>query len=155
MTDLTASFQQSPSNSSVSVSQKQKSLFIVAAIMSTAWMLSLLILSVTTANPVTLNRDQIIESTDVLTALVDDPQSGVIQIQHSWKDVVGEKQIKVADLGSLSVTKGERYIIPVLQNKETWQATPSKLPKNPRLIYPASDEAERQLKSILKTGHLP
>jgi len=155
MIDSTAKSQQASSNSTSPISQRHKSLFVVAAVTVATWMILLLLLSVTTANPVTLNRDQIIDSTDVVTALVGDPQSGVIQIQQSWKSVVTESELKVADLAALSVTKGDRFIIPVLRNKDVWQVTPSKLPKNPRLIYPASDEAERQLKSILKTGRLP
>ena len=155
MIDSTAKSQQASSNSTSPISPRQKSLFVVAAVTVATWMFLLLLLSITTANPVTLNRDQIIDSTDVVTALVGDPQSGVIQIQQSWKSVVTEGELKIADLAALSVTKGDRFIIPVLRNKDAWYVTPSKLPKNPRLIYPASDEAERQLKSILKTGRLP
>ena len=155
MIDSIANSQQASSNSIEPISKKSKPLFVVAVVTAVSWMVLLLILSTTTANPVTLNRDQIIDSTDVVTALVVDPQSGVTQIQLSWKSVVTEGELKITDLATLSVTKGDRFIIPVLRIKDAWHVTPSKLPKNPRLIYPASDEAERQLKSILKTGHLP
>ena len=155
MMDSTANSQQTAIDSTLPVSRWQSLLFILAAVSAVIWMMSLLILSVTSANPVTLNRDQIIGSSDVLTALVKDPESGTIKVEKSWKNVVDEQELKVTDLASLAVTKEERFIIPILRNQDAWHVTPSKLPKTPRLIYPASDEADRQLKSILKTGHLP
>ncbi len=155
MIDSTANSQQTATDSTLPISRWPSLLFVVAAVSAVTWMMSLLILSVTSANPVTLNRDQIIDSSDVLTALVKDPRSGTIQVERSWKNVVGENELTVSDLASLAVTKEQRFIIPILRNQDAWHVTPSKLPKNPRLIYPASDEAKLQLKSILKTGHLP
>ncbi len=155
MTDTTTHICQTTAESTSSTSRWQRPLFVIAAILATTWVILLLVLSVTAANPVTLNRDQISESVDVLTVLVKDSQTGTVQIEKSWKSVVRDRELKITDLASLGVTTGERFVIPIFRDDDRWHVMPSKLPKNPRLVYPVTDEAERQLKSILKTGHLP
>lgn len=155
MTDTTTNSRNTKRTQIEPNSRWQRKLFSIAALLAATWMVLLLVLSVTSANPVTLNRDQIIEATDVLTVLIKDRQRGEVQVEKSWKSELSDNELAVTDIASMGVVSGERFIIPVTREGGKWQIMPSKLPNNARLIYPASPEAERQLKSILKTGHLP
>ncbi len=152
MTDKTSSTAGTPTEPD---SRWQRKLFSITALLAVTWMVLLLVLSVTSANPVTLNRDQIVEAADVLTVLVKDQQTGAVQIEKSWKGELSDHELVVTDIASMGVATGQRFLIPITREGSQWQVMPSKLPNNARLIYPMSPEAERQLKSILKTGHLP
>ena len=152
MTDTTSSTAGTPIEPN---SLWQRKLFSITALLAVTWMVLLLVLSVTSANPVTLNRDQIVEAADVLTVLVKDQQTGAVQIEKSWKGELSDHELVVTDIASMGVATGQRCLIPITREGGQWQVMPSKLPNNARLIYPMSPEAERQLKSILKTGHLP
>ena len=149
MTDKTSSTEGTPD------SRWQRKLFSITALLAATWMILLLVLSVTSANPVTLNRDQIVEATEVLTVLIKDQQMGTVQVEKSWKSELSDHELVVTDIASMGVATGQRFLIPITREGSQWQVMPSKLPNNARLIYPATPEAERQLNSILKTGHLP
>ncbi len=129
--------------------------FRLAVVLIIAWLVVLSLLSFFTANPVTLNRDQIRKSNDVLTAIVENPAAGNVRVLHAWKQRVNEKTLVLPNLKSTEAVSGKTYLIPISGAGDEWIVTPSKLPQNLPLIYPATPEAERQLKSILETGHLP
>ena len=67
--------------------------FVLVASLTAVWIVGLGVLSLLTANPVTLNRDQILDSVDVLTAVVEDPRAGRIRIEKSWKGFVEQEQL--------------------------------------------------------------
>ena len=123
--------------------------------MTAVWLIVLLSLSITTANPVTLNLDQVLESTDVLTAVVENPQTGTVRVQKTWKEEVTETELVLANLGLTGAAAGKWILIPVVKRGRTWLVTPTKLPGNPPLVYPATAETVRQLQGILQTGRLP
>ena len=129
--------------------------FVLVASLTAVWIVGLGVLSLLTANPVTLNRDQILDSVDVLTAVVEDPRAGRIRIEKSWKGFVEQEQLDLENLSELKVSANERLLIPVIRAARHWQVTQSKLPGYPPLIYPVTDESERQLRHLLKVGRLP
>ena len=127
-----------------------------AAAFAGLWLMGLAVLSLRTSNPVTLNRDQILVATDVLTAVVEDAQSGQVRVEKSWKEEVHEDQLRLSNLHETRPSAGERLLIPITASRDGWQVTPSKLPPNgPPLVYPATPESERQLRQLLRTGRLP
>jgi anti-sigma-K factor RskA len=136
-------------------SAKARWRFRLAVALIVSWLVVLSLLSYFTANPVTLNRDQILESADVLTAVVENPATGNIRVLHAWKQKVDEKTLTLPNLKSTEAVSGETYLIPISGAGDEWSVKPSKLPQHLPLIYPATPEAERQLKSLLETGHLP
>lgn len=129
--------------------------FVLIASLTGLWVIGLGVLSLLTANPVTLNRDQILDAIDVLTAKVEDPRTGKVRVEKSWKDVVVDEHLELTNLGELKFSVNERLLIPVIRSPRGWQVARSKLPGNPLLVYPVTDESERQLKQLLKTGRLP
>lgn len=129
--------------------------FVLAASLTGLWVLGLGVLSFLTANPVTLNRDQILEATDVVTAVVDDAVLGRVRVEKSWKDKVADKELTLSNLAETKSAARQRLLIPVTFSRPNWLVTPSKLPREPPLVYPVGEEAERQLRQLLKNGRLP
>ncbi len=136
-------------------STKARWRFRLAVALIIAWLAVLSLLSYFTANPVTLNRDQILESADVLTAVVENPATGNLRVLHAWKQRFDEKTLALPNLKSTEAVPGETYFVPISAAGAEWIVTPSKLPQHLPLIYAATPEAERQLKSLLETGQLP
>lgn len=126
-----------------------------AVIVAMFWLFALSVLAVWTANPVTLNRVQILEADEVLKVLVDDWPAGRMHIKKSWKRQITAEQIQITGLPTDSQSAGTMLLIPVTRRRDQWVVTPSPLPNGLPLIYPATPEAERQLQSLLETGRLP
>lgn len=129
--------------------------FVLAASLVSLWVLGLGVLSFLTANPVTLNRDQILEATDVLTAVVDGAKDGRVRVEKSWKGTVTDEQLSLSNLSETKPAARQRLLIPVTFARPQWLITPSKLPREPPLIYPATERSERQLRHLLKHRRLP
>jgi len=145
----------SPGNVSPRTMLQVQRWFALAAGLIVLWMIGLGLLSYWTANPVTLNRDQVLEATDVLTAVVEDVALGRVGVEKSWKNAVRNEQLTLSNLRETKPVSRQRLIIPVTLTSRGWQITPSKLPRKPPFIYPATAESERQLRHLLKTGRLP
>ena len=126
-----------------------------AVIVALFWLLALTILAVWTANPVTLNRVQILEADAVLKVTVEDWSAGRMRVNKSWRQPIAEEPIQIRELPRDSQPAGTRLLIPVTRQRDHWIVTPSRLPNAPPLVYPATPEAERQLQSLLDTGRLP
>lgn len=129
--------------------------FVLAASFAGLWVLGLGILSYLTANPITLNRDQILEATDVLTAVVDDAKDGHVRIEKSWKGKVFDERLTLSNLDETNPVANQRLLIPVTFARPNWLVTSSKLPREPPLVYPVNEESERQLRHLLKNRRLP
>ena len=145
----------SPQDAVPQIVSRSRRWFVLVASLTGLWFVGLGVLSLLTANPVTLNRDQILESADVLTAVVEDPRAGRVRIEKSWKGFVEQEHLDLANLSELKVSANERLLIPVTRAARHWQVTQSKLPGYPPLVYPVTEESERQLRHLLKTGRLP
>ncbi|MFM9962032.1 MAG: hypothetical protein ACKV2Q_12495 [Planctomycetaceae bacterium] len=139
-----------PDTASNCLETKARQRFALATGLAAMWLLGLGVLSFTTANPITLNRDQIREADDVLTAVVDDPATGRVRVETAWKNVVRDEHLTLPNLATSKPSSGQRLLVPVRKSKTGWQVMPSKLPKEPPLVYPVSDESERQLRLLLK-----
>ena len=145
----------SPGNASPRAMPQVRQWFALAASLVGLWVIGLGVLSFLTANPVTLNRDQILEATDVLTAVVEDVEVGRVGVEKTWKNAVRDEQLTLINLRETKPASRQRLLIPVTLTGKGWQITPSKLPREPPLVYPATEESERQLRHLLKIGRLP
>ena len=126
-------------------------LFRLAVLIVALWWLFLGGMALFTANPVTLNREQIIRAEIVVTATVVDPVNGTIHVEKSWKS---DRQFETITLRNLKESKakaGVSYIIPVTESRAgRYHVTTTRLPNNPPLIYPNTPESKEQLQSILE-----
>jgi hypothetical protein len=124
-------------------------LLVIAAVLAAVWMISLLVLAHYTANPVMLNREQILESPYVVTGTVSDPAGGKIAVEREWKKQALSGTITVPNLSTLGAKTGVTYIIPLEKPDESLHVTEVPNSNGTPLIYPATPAALEQLKSII------
>jgi hypothetical protein len=129
--------------------------FMLTGGIGVAWLASLALLSLLTANPVTLNVQQVLEASDVVTAVVTDTHSNTIRVEQSWKKVLAPGNLHVSNLLEAKPPIGESLLIPLSESELGWQVTTTHLPGQPPVLYPATPEAEQQLRHILMVGRLP
>jgi len=121
--------------------------FLVPAVFLGAalWYVALIGLAALTGNPVTLNRDQLLRSGLVVSGSVD--EHGTVSHVNVWKGVAPEGGITVK---SFHWSPGS-YILPLQSaDRESLEITPTRLPGNRPLIYPATESSLEVLRETLK-----
>jgi hypothetical protein len=122
----------------------------VAAVLAAVWIVSLLVLAHYTANPVVLNREQILDSPYVVTGtVVGDPASGKVSIEREWKKQALAGTITVTNLSATGAKSGVAYIIPLSKPDKSFSVTESPNSNGKPLVYPATPAALDQLKAIV------
>ncbi len=114
------------------------------------WILGLIALAVLTANPVTLNREQILRSDYVVTARRETGDSPLLIVQKEWKHAEDLDEVTIANLNEINMPPGREFLVPLERiGARRFLVTPTTLPNHAPLIYPATPEAEAQLQEIL------
>lgn len=114
------------------------------------WWLMLAALAALTANPVTLNVEQIRRADYVVTARVSEERPSVLLVEKEWKRGAHLEQVAARNLALTSAKPGRRYMVPLSRTgADEYQVTPTELPDRTPLIYPATEEARSQLSAIL------
>jgi hypothetical protein len=126
-------------------------LLITASILALLWWIALALLAVFTANPVTLNREQIRRAQYVVMATVNDPRQGRVTVEREWKRNALHGAITVENLAAAAPRAGVSYLIPLTPAGKEYGITDAPLPKSVSLIYPATPDAMAQLQAILRT----
>ena len=142
----------SPDSTAPREASSARQRFALAAVFAGLWLIGLGVLSFLSANPITLNRDQVLSATDVLTAVVEDPKAETVHVEKSWKGAVSDDHLALSNLHATKPAAGDRLLIPVSRSRGGWRVTLSKLPNEPPLVYPATPESEGQLRKLLKAG---
>ena len=113
-----------------------------------AWWLALVAMAIFTANPITLNRDQILRADFVVTGTVDETQPHTLIVDKEWKKKAGLRQVTVENLDETGARPGRTYLVPLSKDVNgRYFVTETKDER--LLIYPAEDEAVEQLEAIL------
>jgi hypothetical protein len=121
-----------------------------AAILTVAWCAFLIGMAWLTANPVTLNRDQILRADFVVTGKVEsEPAIGEVSVSHEWKKNGLKGIIHVENLEDARVRRGATYFIPLSQAPTGYRVTEARLANSAALVYPATPAAIEQLETIL------
>ncbi len=127
-----------------------------AFILAIIWLGFLAVLDIWTANPVTVNRAQILNSQYILTARIIDPQKGIVEIlaiqrtdgKQSLPSVL-HKKITLQPAG-IHWEENSTRIFPVSRDRKgDWFITPAPLPKFKYIDYPATDSIRREIDQIL------
>ena len=118
--------------------------FAAASLLALAWYLCLASLAVFTANPVTLNARQILDSRWIVLATIDD--DGVVHERKSIRGLLPDGPIKLTDPCRYP---NQEVILALVREFGDFRVTPTHLPKGDRLIYPATQTALQQLDEIL------
>ena len=120
------------------------------------WLTGLAVLAWQTANPVTLNREQIRRSRWVVVGTLD-TKTKLLKIEKEWQSNERFKKpgVSITNLDATRLRPGQRYIVPLQRDSRDtysaptgWEVTPTLLPNKEPLVYPATDDALAQLKRI-------
>ena len=130
---------------------RQSRLFLITASMLAAgWGITLALLALFTANPVMLNREQILGSPYVVTGtVVGDPSAGRVSVEREWKKSALAGTITVENLAAVGARPGIAYVIPLSRPDDAFRVTEAPFAGGAPLIYPATPDAIRQLQAIL------
>ncbi len=147
------------SKSPVASSNRSRRFLLFASVLACLWIVALAVLAAFTANPVTLNQDQIRRSGFIVTATVVDLETSRVLIDQEWRGGALQGEIVVRNLRETSAESRRKYILPLSRandGKDEFVVTGSLVPvsasepeKKKPLIYPADDDAIGQLKEIL------
>jgi hypothetical protein len=140
----------SPPAQSDRLSPPSRGPLIAIVILSVAWIVTLIVMAWLTANPVALNRDQILRADDVITGKVEsEPRLGEVSVVRDWKKQVLKGTIHVENLDDARAHKGETYVIPLAPAATGYRVPEARLANGAVLIYPATPPAIEQLEAIL------
>lgn len=149
---------QRPSVTSERAVGPSRGLLIAAAGLLAGWFAFLALLAVFTANPVTLNRQQLLDADVVVLGVADGEPVNDVAMFSVYRILAGQapKHLRLANVSSKRVQSGGRYILPLrnLDGKYAVAPTPPAYQSAP-LIYPATDEAIRAAEQILVTAEDP
>ena len=122
----------------------------VAILLASAWAAALAVLAFTQANPVTLNRDQILRAEVVVAARIDGTYA-IATVEQQWGDGEPLELIEILNLQETAAKDGGAYILP-LESSSTgsYKVVAAHVPGRPYLVYPATEAAIAQLQQLLQ-----
>lgn len=122
------------------------------------WGAFLVGLAILTANPVTLNREQIAQADYVVTATVTGSAADQMTIDKEWKHGITLQDVQIDEFPTTHLNVPGTYVVPLSRSQSgrvdesttpRLAVTPTPISGNPALTYPATPEAIRQLEQIL------
>jgi hypothetical protein len=124
----------------------------LAALAVIVWTLGLAALTLFTANPTTIGRDQVMQSDAVVTAqLVEAGRDRVRVEQVLLGEVAAGEVISVLNLLEVpGLSIGMTYLLPLSQFREDYVVTTFAGQQSPPLIYPATPETIAEAKQALR-----
>jgi hypothetical protein len=123
---------------------------IFSSALAIVWCAILIAMAWLTSDPITLNRDQILGADFVITGRVEsDPAAGEVTVLREWHKNALSGTIHVENLGDVRVRTGQTYLMPLSHAPTGYRITEARLANSALLVYPATQEAVRQLEQIL------
>lgn len=134
----------------VPTNRRSRLFLIVASVLVAVWMVILFLMVRFTANPVALNREQVLKSQYVVIGSVaGDPSQGRVAVEREWKRHALAGTITVENLAATRPRPGIEYIIPLSHPAEALRVTEAPFTNGTPVIYPATPAALQQLQAIL------
>ncbi len=128
--------------------RKTSTPLLAALLFGSVWLGALLWMTLTYANPVTLNRHQILNSNFVARGRFDEKLRNFKVIETWPKGALKEDSLRFRNITELSPESGQEFLIPVVRMEQAYYATASRMKGRP-LIYPVNKESLEQLQAIL------
>jgi hypothetical protein len=120
------------------------------ALLTACWCVTLIVMACLTANPVTLNRDQVLRADFVVTGKVESaPALGDVSVSREWTKKGLSGKIHVENLEDAGARRGETYLLPLSLAGTGYRVTEARLANSAVLIYPDTPTAIDQLEQIL------
>jgi hypothetical protein len=122
----------------------------VPVLVFAAWLLALIGLTVATANPITLNRQQILDADLVIEASITNAATGECSIKKSWPERIVDTTMTLPELRSMSLNEGQSYLLPLTVSDDGgYRLARTPPPLSRPLIYAATADSRAQLAAIL------
>ena len=122
-----------------------------ACSLAAAWWIALAAMAFWTANPETLNRDQIHRARYVVTATISNLDDGSVRVLTEWKQGRTLGTIRVADLSQTGADSKGTYLLPLLEaSSGLYRVAPTPPPMRAPLIYSVTPDTLEQLHAILE-----
>jgi hypothetical protein len=139
-----------PISVSDAASRPSRGSLVFAAVITVIWCVILFVMAWLTANPITVNRDQVLRADFVVTGKVDsEPASGQVSVSQEWKHNGLSGTIRVENLDDARVQRGKTYLMPLSRTGSGYGITQARHADPAAVVYPATPEAIEQLKEIL------
>lgn len=125
--------------------------FRLAAGLFALWFALLAGLAFWTANPVTLNRQQLRHADIVVQATVDNITTGQCTIVQSWPAGAAGEVVMVKGLDGIPIVIGESYVLALQRDPQGngYTIVTTAPPESAQLVYPATDDSLRQVSEVL------
>lgn len=138
-------------SSPVPVDGKQQ--LVRAVALAGIWWAVLISLAAFTANPVTLNREQIRQADVIVSAKVTHVEKNEAVIEKVWHGAIETGEVTIEGLSESGVRDGEAYLIPLKRagagRLKIAHAPQVSVRLESALIYRRTDESIEQLESLL------
>ena len=118
---------------------------VLATGVAVVWYGALVSLALLTSNPVTVNARQVLSSRLVVVGTVD--EGGQVKVVRTVAGALPVQPLKVV---LESQPPAGELILPLTKEGGDFRVTPTMLPRNDRLVYPATEDTLRQLDAILR-----
>lgn len=120
----------------------------IAVAAAALWLATLGGLALFTANPITLNVEQIRASRYVVTGRL--AERNVVVVERQWKGEELPPEFQLQNVSKTPLKPGRAYVVPLSRTTSgALKVTETALPGDPPLVYPATQEAVAQLTAIL------
>ncbi len=123
------------------------------------WILFLAGLAFMTADPVTLNRDQLLlaQATGaVVVAEIVDPRSGKVQVREVLSiaaglpvDVAEGTELTIPGLAGMELRTGKKFVLPLILPAGSENLVPAPTRQGPGQAYPAQPDVVQDVKQLL------
>lgn len=138
-----------PSPASVPVPPRWR--FRLTCVIAAAWLVALIVVAVTTSNPVAFNRRQIELADVIVMARVIDRAAGTVEVEASWKGEVPRGRITIQNLAASKPELTDTpLLIPLTPVGNGYVVTTVAPPGPGLLVYPATPKAREELDRLLK-----
>jgi hypothetical protein len=130
---------------------------VATAVLAAAWLGFLVFLATWTANPVTVNRAQLLLSDAVVVATPQPPKPQARSVSLRIEKVLAGKDVpeafRVSGVEPARFSKAGRYLVPVRETGRGFIVTPAPINREGvPLVYPATEDALRVAEKILATA---
>lgn len=129
-------------------------LLLIVILLAVGWFLVLGGMVITTANPVTFNQRQILESERLVVATISKiGEDGTLDLQVTEELLPQSQQTKTIQVlyNKLSLTEGASYIFPLSRRLDLgYTITRTELSGKRPLVYAANEKSIKRLKQKLK-----
>jgi hypothetical protein len=131
-------------------SRPSRAPLVFAGTLTVIWCAILIGMALLTANPVTLNRDQILRADLVIIGTVEsEPAQGEVSVSREWKKNGLKGKIHVENLEEAKIRRGATYLMPLSHATTGYRVTEARLANSAPLVYPETPVAIEQLEEIL------